>query len=101
MKGIRHDADSASMTMDLKKSSEQKQQEENTAAKSYNIGDVVNFKGGMHYVSSYPDAKGYSARAGQAKITKKDGSGKAHPWHLIHADEASNVYGWVDDGTFE
>lgn len=102
VKGIRHDADSMSMTMDLKKAvAEPVVQNHQSAPKSYNVGDIVNFKGGTHYVSSYPDAKGYNARAGKAKITIKNGSGKAHPWHLIHTDSGSNVYGWVDDGTFE
>ena len=54
------------------------------AQKSYKVGDIVNFHGGTHYYSSYPGAKGYSARAGKAKITIANGSGKAHPWHLIH-----------------
>lgn len=67
----------------------------------YAVGDIVNFHGGTHYYSSYPGAKGYSARAGQAKITIANGSGGAHPWHLIHTDSSSNVYGWVDDGTFD
>lgn len=71
------------------------------AQKSYKVGDIVNFHGGTHYYSSYPGAKGYSARAGKAKITIANGSGKAHPWHLIHTDSGSNVYGWVDDGTFD
>lgn len=102
VKGIRHDADSMSMTMDLKKAvAEPVVQNHQSAPKSYNVGDIVNFKGGTHYVSSYPGAKGYNARAGKAKITIKNGSGKAHPWHLIHVDSGSNVYGWVDDGTFE
>lgn len=102
VKGIRHDADSMSMTMDLKKAvAEPVVQNHQSAPKSYNVGDIVNFKGGTHYVSSYPCAKGYNARAGKAKITIKNGSGKAHPWHLIHVDSGSNVYGWVDDGTFE
>lgn len=102
VKGIRHDADSVSMTMDLKKAvAEPVVQNHQSAPKSYNVGDIVNFKGGTHYVSSYPGAKGYNARAGKAKITIKNGSGKAHPWHLIHVDSGSNVYGWVDDGTFE
>lgn len=102
VKGIRHDADSMSMTMDLKKAvAEPVVQNHQSAPKSYNVGDIVNFKGGIHYVSSYPDAKGYNAKAGKAKITIKNGSGKAHPWHLIHVDSGSNVYGWVDDGTFE
>lgn len=69
--------------------------------KAYQVGDIVNFHGGTHYVSSYSDAKGYFASAGKAKITIKNGSGKAHPWHLIHTDSGSNVYGWVDDGTFD
>lgn len=102
VKGIRHNADSMSMTMDLKKAvAEPVVQNHQSAPKSYNVGDIVNFKGGTHYVSSYPGAKGYNASAGKAKITIKNGSGKAHPWHLIHVDSGSNVYGWVDDGTFE
>ena len=102
VKGIRHNADSMSMTMDLKKAvAEPVVQSHQSAPKSYNVGDIVNFKGGTHYVSSYPGSKGYNARAGKAKITIKNGSGKAHPWHLIHVDSGSNVYGWVDDGTFE
>jgi hypothetical protein len=71
--------------------------------KEYKAGDIVSFKGGTHYVSSYSGAKGYSARAGQAKITLDKtckGNGGAHPYHLIHTDSSSNVYGWVDEGTF-
>lgn len=71
------------------------------AKKGYAVGDLVNFHGGTHYQSSYLGAKGFSARAGQAKITIANGSGEAHPWHLVHADSVSNVYGWVDDGTFD
>lgn len=74
--------------------------ESKPAPKTYKVGDIVNFHGGTHYVSSYSGSKGYSARAGQAKITIANGSGKTHPWHLIHTDSGSNVYGWVDDGTF-
>lgn len=72
--------------------------------KTYKVGDIVQFKGGTHYVSSWKGAKGYPARAGKAKITMGPncaGNGKAHPWHLIHTDSGSNVYGWVDEGTFE
>lgn len=69
--------------------------------KQYAVGDIVNFHGGTHYYSSYPGAKGYSAKAGKARITIVNGSGKAHPWHLIHVDSDSNVYGWVDTGTFD
>ena len=74
------------------------------AKKTYKVGDIVNFHGGTHYFSSYPGARGYSARAGRAKITLGPdcrGNGHAHPWHLIHVDSSSNVYGWVDEGTFD
>lgn len=69
--------------------------------KGYKVGDIVNFHGGTHYVSSYSGSKGYNARTGQARITIANGSGKTHPWHLIHTDSSSNVYGWVDEGTFD
>lgn len=84
--GIRHDVDSHSMTLDLHvpfKEYEKKAQQ-TVQKKSYNVGDIVNFHGGTHYVSSYAGSRGYNARAGRAKITIKNGSGKIHPWHLIH-----------------
>ena len=99
--GIRHDCDNYSMTMDLELAEPKKEKAKSEKKKDYNVGDIVNFHGGTHYVSSYPGSKGYNARAGKAKITIKNGSGKAHPWHLIHTDSGSNVYGWVDDGTFD
>lgn len=68
-------------------------------ASTHKVGDIVNFKGGTHYVTSYKGAKGYRAKAGPAKITSSNSNG-AHPWHLIHTDGTSNVYGWVDEGTF-
>lgn len=89
------------MTMDLELAEPKKEKASSEKKKDYNVGDIVNFHGGTHYVSSYPGSKGYKARAGKAKITIKNGSGKAHPWHLIHTDSGSNVYGWVDDGTFD
>ena len=104
VKSIQHNADAYSMTMELEYAELEKaggSGENAQEKKDYQVGDIVNFHGGTHYISSYPGAKGYSARAGKAKITIKDGSGKAHPWHLIHTDSGSNVYGWVDDGTFD
>lgn len=106
VKSIRHNADAYSMTMELEYAETEQAggsgaaQGNGEEKKGYQVGDIVDFHGGTHYVSSYPDAKGYSAGAGKAKITIKDGAGKAHPWHLIHIDSGSNVYGWVDDGAF-
>lgn len=99
VKSIQHNADAYSMVMDLEYA--EPEGDSGQGKNEYKVGDIVNFHGGTHYVSSYSGAKGYNARAGQAKITIKGGSGKAHPWHLIHADSGSNVYGWVDDGTFD
>ena len=99
--GVKHDAAAGTMTLELEECEAQQVSEgKQESKKEYNVGDVVQFHGGTHYVTSYPDAKGYSAKAGSAKITIKNGSGKAHPWHLIHTDGTSNVYGWVDEGTF-
>jgi hypothetical protein len=102
VKSIQHDIDNRSMTMGVEKAEEKSIGErEVNDEKSYEVGDVVNFHGGKHYVSSHSDSRGYNARAGKAKITQKNGAGKSHPWHLIHTDSKSNVYGWVDDGTFD
>ncbi len=73
------------------------------SSKTYKAGDIVQFNGGTHYLSSYSNAAGNHAAAGPAKITLTPdcaGNGGAHPWHLVHTDNTSNVYGWVDEGTF-
>lgn len=73
---------------------------ETTAGKTYKVGDVVQFNGGSHYVSSNATSPtGSPCSAGPAKITA-EARGARHPWHLIHTDGQSRVYGWVDDGSF-
>lgn len=94
VKSIQHDADTMSMTMNI----EPAEKKSKSKKSSYKLGDIVNFKGGTHYVSS-TGSKGYPAKAGKAKITKKNMAGR-HPYHLIHTNSKSNVYGWVDKGTF-
>lgn len=75
--------------------------EEEASGKEYKVGDTVNFKGGYHYVSSSAsNPTGSKCAAGPAKITLQ-AKGAKHPWHLIHTDSSSRVYGWVDDGSFE
>ncbi len=70
------------------------------SGKEYKVGDVVQFKGGPHYVSSTAGSPtGSPCAAGPAKITLV-AKGAKHPWHLIHTDSSTRVYGWVDDGTF-
>lgn len=71
-----------------------------TGSKDYKVGDVVQFNGGYHYVSSTAsNPTGSKCAAGPAKITLQ-AKGAKHPWHLIHTDSQSRVYGWVDDGSF-
>lgn len=96
--GIQHDADTMSMTMNIEPADKKSVSEGGKkSSDSHKVGDVVNFKGGTHYVSS-TGSKGYPAKAGKAKITKKNTEGK-HPYHLIHANSKSNVYGWVNEDT--
>lgn len=102
VKGIRHDADSVTMNLDLEKEKTEEIKENEVVKQGYDIGDEVYFKGGIHYISSYRNAKGYRVGPGRARITKKNGSGKAHPWHLVYINwSETHVYGWVDDGSFE
>lgn len=73
---------------------------EEDSGKDYKVGDVVQFNGGYHYVSSTAsNPTGSKCAAGPAKITLI-AKGAKHPWHLIHTDSSTRVYGWVDDGTF-
>ena len=68
-----------------------------TPAAGLDIGAVVNFAGGKHYTSANA-ASGSAAKAGPAKITAMSANAK-HPYHIIHTDATSNVYGWVDANT--
>jgi hypothetical protein len=73
---------------------------EKAAEAAYSIGDAVQFSGGNHYVSSNAGSPtGGTRKGGPAKLTLI-AKGAKHPYHLIHTDGISNVYGWVDEGTF-
>lgn len=65
-----------------------------SASNSHKVGDVVQFSGSKHYTSANA-GNGSAARPGSAKITAISASAK-HPYHIIHTDGTSNVYGWVD-----
>lgn len=59
------------------------------------IGDVVEFTGTKHYVSSTAAAAS-SCKPGKAKVTAL-AKGKAHPYHLIAVSGGgSTVYGWAN-----
>lgn len=62
------------------------------------VGDYVFFTGKTHYTSSDGD-KSISCKNGKARITQIYPRGK-HPYHLVHADGESTVYGWVDRCSF-
>lgn len=67
--------------------------------KAVSAGDIVNFTGNRHYVSSTGD-KGYACTPGKAKATLVS-SGAKHPYHLIGGaytgvEGNSTVYGWVN-----
>lgn len=61
----------------------------------FKIGDVVNFTGTKHYVSSN-STNGKTCKPGKARVTSLASKGK-HPVHLVAVTgSGSNVYGWVD-----
>lgn len=61
----------------------------------YKVGDVVQFLGGPHYKASTDKKANGTPKAGPAKITIIK-QGALHPYHVIHTDGTSRVYGWVD-----
>lgn len=65
------------------------------------IGDIVYYNGGVHFVHAYSD-KALPCKNGKAKITDIYLLGKSkHPYHLIAINGGgSNVYGWVNEGSF-
>lgn len=69
--------------------------------KEFNIGDIVDYKGSIHYTNAYSDYP-IACKKGKAKITDIYLLGKSkHPYHLIAVrGGGSNVYGWVDEGSF-
>ena len=68
----------------------------NTAL-TYRVGDIVQFAGGKHYANAQA-ASGTTVKPGPAKVTAVAQAGK-HPYHLVHTDSVSTVYGWVDTAT--
>ncbi len=60
----------------------------------YHIGDTVQFIGKTHFSSSTAWA-GLSCKPGAAKITAI-ANGAPHPYHVVHLDKQSTVYGWVN-----
>lgn len=64
------------------------------ASASIAVGDKVYVNATRHYVTSNSDT-GYSCKPGWATITII-ASGAKHPYHVIHADSTSNLYGWVN-----
>ena len=69
-----------------------------SGALAFAVGDVVQFTGNTHYTSAAA-ASGKACKPGPAKVTMIS-KGAKHPYHLIHTDSSSNVYGWVNEGDF-
>ena len=61
----------------------------------FQVGDIVNFIGTKHYVSSN-SVNGKTCKPGKARVTALASAGK-HTVHLVAVPGGgSNVYGWVD-----
>lgn len=65
------------------------------------VGDIVVYNGNQHYVNANA-LVGKKCKGGKAKITQIYQLGKSkHPYHLIAVSgSGSDVYGWVNAGTF-
>lgn len=59
------------------------------------VGDTVQFTGGPHYTSANATSSSSSPKAGPAKVTAIS-KGAKHPYHVVHTNGQSSVYGWVD-----
>lgn len=67
-----------------------------TSIGSFEKGSIVQFKGGAHYISaSATTPSSTNLKAGPAKITAIS-AGAKHPYHIVHTDNQTTVYGWVD-----
>lgn len=68
-----------------------------TGALKYEVGDLVQFTGCLHYTSAYSGGVAKACKAGVAKVTAVS-KGKPHPYHLqAVAGKGSTVYGWVNE----
>lgn len=67
----------------------------NKSLSDIKVGDIVNFTGNRHYISSYAGASSSNCKPGMAKVTNINKSG-AYPYHLVRVNGGgSTVYGWV------
>lgn len=62
---------------------------------NYSVGDIVQFKGGPHFTNANAASAAATVAAGPAKVTAIS-KGAKHPYHVIHTDGSSSVYGWVN-----
>lgn len=63
--------------------------------------DIVMFKGDVCYNTAIATT-GVPAKPGKARVTLiSNNANTKHPYHIIHIDNTSNVYGWVDEDTIE
>lgn len=70
-----------------------------STSNSFKVGDVVQFAGGSHYASAGSSkASSTNLKAGPAKITAIS-EGSKHPYHIVHTDSTTAVYGWVNKST--
>lgn len=59
------------------------------------VGNFVQFKGGPQYMTATAASFRGQPKAGPARITAIAKTAK-HPYHIVHTDNTSDVYGWVD-----
>lgn len=66
-----------------------------TAGTAFRVGETVRFLGGPHYTGANSREAAGNPAAGPAQVTVV-AEGALHPYHVVHTDGTSGVYGWVD-----
>lgn len=67
-----------------------------TKKTTFKRGDIVEFIGDTQYLNAITTS-GIPATPGKARISMiSNNANTKHPYHIIHVDSTSNVYGWVD-----
>lgn len=73
----------------------------NSNSNEFKRGDIINFLGGLQYKTAIAKT-GVEATPGKAKITLiSNNANTKHSYHIIHIDNTSNVYGWVDKNSIK
>lgn len=98
VKSVQHDADSGKMTMQVEKAdTTAKKKTTKAKKKTYKVGDVVNFHGGKHYISSYPGARATTYQPAARRLQSQTAAEKRTRgiWYMRTGPKRTFMVGWM------